>query len=163
MTNGNGKQQVFEEIMLHKPPPLKIQHTRVATDKKRFDTENPRLKYQKQLFPDKTDKELLFKLPDTAWLLKDIEEKGILEAIYVKEELLNGVASFVVVEGNRRTAVVQELQAKHPENPNFAYIPAKVLPSQTTPEQEAILMASCHVAGKIKWDAHEKAEPYRNI
>jgi hypothetical protein len=157
MTNGNGKQQVFETIMLHKPPPLKIQHARVPTDRVRFDTENPRLKYQKELFPDKTDKELLFKLPDTNWLMKDVEEKGVLEAIYVKEELLNGVASFVVIEGNRRTAVMQELQAKHPDNPNFAYIPARILPPETTPEQGAILMASRHVAGLIKWDAHEKA------
>lgn len=157
MSDITGSQQVFEEIMLHKPPPLKIQHRRVPTDKVKFDTENPRLKYQKQLFPDKTDKELLFKLPDTNWLMKDIEEKGVLEAIYVKEMLLNGVAWFLVIEGNRRTAVTQELQSKHPENPNFSYIPAKVLPAETTAEQVAVLMASYHVAGKIKWDAHEKA------
>lgn len=152
--NGN-KQQVFEEIMLHKPPPLKIQHTRVPTNKVRFDTENPRLKYQKQLFPDKTDKELLFAEKDTPWLLRDIAEKGILEAIYVKQ--LPDGQGWVVVEGNRRTAVMQELQGKHPDNPNYAYIPAKVLPEQTTAEQQAVLMASYHVAGKIKWDAHEKA------
>jgi hypothetical protein len=154
-TNNGNKQQVFEEIMLHKPPPLKILHARVPTSKIRFDTANPRLKYQKQLFPDKSDKELLFKEPDTPWLLKDIEEKGVIDAIYVKA--LPDNQGWVVVEGNRRTAVMQELLEKHPDNPAFAYIPARVLPEQTTEEQEAVLMASCHVAGKVKWDAHEKA------
>lgn len=153
-SNGNRLQQVFEEIMLHKPPPLKVQHGRVPTDKVQFDPENPRLKYQKQLFPDKSDKELLFKEPDTPWLLKDIEEKGVLDSIYVKA-MASG--SWLVIEGNRRVAVMQELQSKHPENPNFTYIPAKILPEDTTDEQQAVLMASYHVAGKIKWDAHEKA------
>jgi hypothetical protein len=155
MVTNNGNKQQFEVIMLHKPPPLEIHYTKVPTAKVKFDTGNPRLKYQKQLFPDKTDKELLFNEPDTPWLLKDIEEKGVLDAIYVK--VLPGDLGWVVVEGNRRTAVMQELHAKYPDNPNFAYIPAKVLPEQTSAEQEALLMASYHVAGKIKWDAHEKA------
>jgi len=154
--NGNGGQQVvFQEIMLHRPPPLRIQQTAVPTNKVHFDTANPRLKYKKQLFPDKTDKELLFAEPDTAWLLKDIAEKGIIERIYVK--CLPGNAGWVVVEGNRRTAVMQELLEKHPDNPAYAYIPAHVLPPETSAEQEALLMASYHVAGKIKWEAHEKA------
>lgn len=157
MTEGsNGNQQVvFQEIMLHRPPPLRIQQTRVPTDKVKFDTANPRLKYKKQLFPDKTDKELLFQEPDTPWLLKDIAEKGIIERIYVK--CLPANSGWIVVEGNRRTAVMQELLAKHPDNPAFAYIPAHVLPPETSAEQEALLMASYHVAGKIKWEAHEKA------
>jgi hypothetical protein len=86
--------------------------------------------------------------------LKDIEEKGVLDAIYVKALPVGG---WIVVEGNRRTAVMQELLGKHPDNPAFAYIPARVLPEQTSAEQEALLMASYHVAGKIKWEAHEKA------
>jgi len=148
-------QIVFEEIMLHKPPPLKIQHARVPTEKVEFDLENPRLKYQKQLFPDKDDRELLFEHPDTAWLKKDIAEKGILDPIYVKK--LPGKEAWIAVEGNRRTAVQQELLENHPNDPRFLYIPARVLPEETSAEQEALLMASYHVAGKIKWDAHEKA------
>jgi hypothetical protein len=153
--NGNNQHMVFQEIMLHRPPPLRIQQTQVPTNKVRFDTANPRLKYKKQLFPDMTDKELLFKEPDTPWLMKDIAEKGIIERIYVKCLPANG--GWIVVEGNRRTAVMQELLEKHPDNPQFAYIPAHVLPPETSAEQEALLMASCHVAGKIKWEAHEKA------
>jgi hypothetical protein len=154
-TTGNGNQQIFQEIMLHRPPPLRIQQTKVPTDKVRFDTSNPRLKYKKQLFPDKTDKELLFQEPDTPLLMKDIEEKGIIDPIYVKSLPAN--AGWMVVEGNRRTAVMQDLQVKHPNDPRFAYIPANVLPAETSAEQEALLMASYHVAGKIKWEAHDKA------
>jgi hypothetical protein len=153
----SNQQQVFEEIMLHKPPPLKVQHVKVPTNKVKFDPENPRLKYKKQLFPDKSDKELLFEGSDTPWLLKDIAEKGVLVPIFVK--VLPDNQGWVAVEGNRRTAVMQELQAKYPDNPNHSYIPARVLPEQTTAEQEAILMASFHGGdgGTIKWQPHEKA------
>ena len=151
MSDGN---TIYEEIMLHKPPPLRILHGRLPTDKVCFDPNNPRLKYKRELFPDKSIKELLFMEPDTAWLLKDVAEKGILEPIYVKA-LADG--TWMVVEGNRREAVMQELQEKHPNNPRYALIPARILPEQTTEEQEALLMASCHVAGKVKWEAHEKA------
>jgi len=145
---------LFEEISLRgAPPPLKIQHSKVPTDKVRFDLDNPRLKYKQQLFPDKTIKELLFAEHDTPWLLKDIEANGVLDPIYVRAE--DGF--YKAVEGNRRTAVMQELLTKYPDNPNFAYIPARILPQQTTEEQEALLMASFHVAGKVKWEAHEKA------
>jgi hypothetical protein len=147
-------QQVFEEIMLHHPPPLRIQIGKVPTSKVVFDPENPRLKYQRQLFPDKSLKELLFSHPDTNWLVKDIEQKGVLESIFVRQ-LSDG--NWLVVEGNRRTAVMQALQANHPNNPNFSHIPARILPQQTSEEQTALLMASCHVAGKIRWEAHEKA------
>lgn len=154
--NGN-EQQVFEEIFLHSPPPLRIQHKKVPIDYVKFDETNPRLKYKKELFPDASDKELLFKDSDTAWLLKDIEEKGVLDPIYVRVERTADATYYKAVEGNRRTAVMQELHAKHPENPRFAYIPARILPEETSPAQEAVLMASFHVSGKIKWEAHEKA------
>jgi hypothetical protein len=154
-THPHVEQMVFEEIMLHHPPPLKIQHTRLPIDKVQYDSQNPRLKYRKELYPDKTDKELLFEEKDTPWLLKDIEQKGVLDPIYVK--FMNGTGLWTVIEGNRRTAVLKELHEKNPENPRFVYIPARVLPEQTSAEQEALLMASYHVAGKIKWEAHEKA------
>jgi len=154
-TNTDQPQAVlFEEISLRgAPPPLKILHTKVPTEKVRFDTSNPRLRYKKTLFPDKTDKELLFAEHDTPWLLKDIEANGVLDPIYARAEN----SFYIAVEGNRRTAVMQELQARHPDNSAFAYIPARILPQQTTDEQEALLMASFHVAGKVKWEAHEKA------
>ena len=153
-SNSDNNTMIFEEIMLHKPPPLRIQFYKVPTDKVAFDPQNPRLKYLKQIFPDKTDKELIFEKDDTKYLLKDIQEKGVIDPIYVKPLAEH---SWQVTEGNRRTAVMKELHAKYPDDPAFAYIPARILPRDTTKEQEALLMASFHVAGKIKWEAHEKA------
>lgn len=145
---------LFEEILLHNPPPLRIHFHKVPTDKVEFDPENPRLKYRKQLFPGKSDQELIFDKDDTRFLSLDIKQNGVIDPIYVRP-LANG--TYRVTEGNRRTAVMKDLRAKNPDNPQFAFIPARILPAETTKQQEALLMASFHVAGKVKWDAHEKA------
>jgi hypothetical protein len=152
---GSGKHQmIFEEIMLLDPPPLRIKHARIPVTQIQFDPENPRLKYLKELFPGKKEKDLLFENADTNWLLKDVHSKGLLDPIYVREI---GDSQYLVVEGNRRTAVMTELNDKYPDDPRFCLMPARILPPHTTPQQEALLMASFHVAGKVKWDAHEKA------
>jgi hypothetical protein len=157
--NGDVQEQVYEEILLHKPPPLRLRQGRIPIGHVKFDPENPRLKYQKQLFPDKSDQDLLFDNKDTAWLLKDIKEKGVMDPIYVipLPDDAEGRKWWKVTEGNRRTAVVKLLHEKNPDNAAFSYIPARIMPTETTPEQEALLMASAHVAGKIKWEPHEKA------
>lgn len=153
MTTHHG-QTIFEEILLRDPPPLRIEHRRIPIDRIDFDPANPRLRYQKELFPDKSEIDLLFDTePDTAWLKKDIKEKGLLDPIYVRE-----VGDFFkCVEGNRRTACMKKLHSEEPENPRFMMMPARILPEKTTEEQIALLMASMHVAGKVKWEPHEKA------
>ena len=153
-TDNTSGQMVFEEIMLHTPPPLRIEHARIPIEQIKFDPKNPRLKHLKETFPDKTDRQLLFEHPDTNWLMKDIKEKGILDPIYVTR---TANATYIVVEGNRRTATTQQLHEDHPDDPRFCMMPARILPAHTSDEQIALLMASYHVAGKIKWDAHEKA------
>lgn len=155
-SNGNKQQMIFEEIMLKGPPPLRIEHARIPIGKIKFDPENPRLKYQKELFPGKTENELLFEHPDTNWLMKDIGEKGLLDPIYVRA-VTKDATYYIVVEGNRRTAVMQQLHKDNPDNVMYQYMPARILPENTSEEQEALLMASFHVSGKIKWEAHEKA------
>jgi hypothetical protein len=143
---------LFEEITLRNQT-LRIEHTQVPIGAVLFDPENPRLKYQKALHPDKTDAELIFANKDTALLKADIKEKGLIDAIYVK--VTNG--HYIVVEGNRRSACFKELNAELPDDLRFATIKARILPAHTTDEQIALLMASYHISGKIKWDAHEKA------
>ena len=143
---------LFEEITLRSQT-LRIEHTRVPIEDVKFDPENPRLKYQKALHPEKSDVELLFLDKDTAMLKADIKEKGLLDPIYARAD--NG--SFLAVEGNRRTACFKELRAENPEDERWEFIKARILPNETTDEQTALLMASFHIAGKVKWDAHEKA------
>ena len=154
-TNKNDPEQmVFEEILILSPPPLRIQHMRIPVDLIDFDPVNPRLRYQKELNPDKSDIDLLFDTePDTAWLKKDIKDKGVIDPIYVRKV----GERFVCVEGNRRTACVKKLHSEEPSNPRFMTMPARILPEQTTEDQTALLMASMHVIGKVKWAPHEKA------
>lgn len=147
-------QMIFEEILLHEPPPLRIEHARIDTDKIDFDPDNPRLRYLKELHPDKTDLDLLFdQESDTAWLMKDIKDKGIIDPIYVRKV----GERFKCIEGNRRTACMKKLHVAEPGNPRFFTMPARILPEKTTEEQTALLMASFHVSGKVKWAPHEKA------
>jgi len=154
MGSGNGGQQSFEEIMLHRPPPLRIQHTRAAVELIDFDPDNPRLRYLRSLNPGISDSDLLFKDNDTKWLKADIKEKGLLDAPYVKR---TPDGRLICVEGNRRLACEKSLATEFPDDPKFKEIQVRVLPENTTPEQAALLMASFHVAGKVQWDAHEKA------
>lgn len=150
----NGDQQIFEEIMLHKPPPLRLRHRKLPIEQVYFDSENPRLKYKKELFPDTPDEELLFKAEDTKLLLKDVKANGILDPIYVVPD---GNGGWTVKEGNRRTCVMKQLHRDNPSDPRYSFIPARVMPDETSPEQSSLLMLSFHVSGKLKWEPHEKA------
>jgi hypothetical protein len=148
------EQSVFEEIMLHHPPPLRIEHTLAKVDLIDFDLDNPRLRYLRSLNPGKSDSDLLFDDNDTKWLKGDIKEKGLLDAPYVKR-IAGG--RHICVEGNRRLACMKSLTAEFPDDAKFKCIQVRVLPETTTEAQAALLMASFHVAGKLQWDAHEKA------
>jgi ParB/Sulfiredoxin domain len=147
----------FELITLaNKPPALRIEHKRIPVEKIALDQGNPRIKYLKELHPNDTLDALLFRDEDTKWLKKDIGENGLIDPIYARVRSADHT-SYVVIEGNRRTAVIKALHQEQPDDPKFAFVSARILPEQTTDEQEAMLMASFHVAGKVKWDAHEKA------
>jgi hypothetical protein len=50
-----------------------------------------------------------------------------------------------------------ELHDKHPKDPRWKTMIARVLPPDIDPRKVAILLADQHVAGKVRWDAHEKA------
>jgi ParB-like chromosome segregation protein Spo0J len=152
MTNNGNSQPAFEDILLKNPPPLRIKHAKVPTDLIDFDLENPRLKYQMDLNPHATPEELIFKLDDTKKLKKNIKENGLIDPIYVMPK----GERYLVIEGNRRTACIKDLNKEHP-NGGFATISARVLPENADTKKIALLMASFHVAGKLKWDAHEKA------
>jgi ParB/Sulfiredoxin domain len=152
MASKDNQSELFEEITLRSHP-LRIRHARIPVAKIKFDPANPRLKYLKEIHPDKTDSQLLFADKETNSLLQDIKANGLLDPIYVKQD--NG--EFVCVEGNRRTACFMQLRGLEPDNPKFLDMPARILPSDTTEDQTSLLMASFHIAGKVKWDAHEKA------
>jgi hypothetical protein len=62
-----------------------------------------------------------------------------------------------VAEGNCRVACYLKLNKAQPRDERWQTIPALRLPTTITERQVAMLQGQCHVAGKNKWRAYEKA------
>ena len=61
-------------------------------------------------------------------------------------------------EGNCRTVACRHLCEQYPDDTRFAIVPAMVFAGSLSDEDLAVLLASMHVAGKIRWDAYEQAK-----
>jgi hypothetical protein len=155
MARDNGQAVFFEEIAIGGPPPLRIEHRKdIQVLNVRLDRDNPRLRYAQALNPGKTLADLLFEENDTRLLKEDIRVNGQLDAVYLRQDL---DGHYTAIEGNRRVACMHALHELYPDDPRFAVLNAKVLPPNTPEAKQALLMAQYHVAGKLKWSAHEKA------
>lgn len=143
-------------IMLEKRAvPLRLEQRDL--DNVHLDPKNPRIRHlieaRKSKKAPTTDelREMILALDGVSALQRSIRENGGLqEPIYVLE-------SGLVVEGNCRTAVYLKLRAAPKGNGQWRKIPAYVLPAGTQVREVAVLQAICHVAGKKRWDAYEKA------
>jgi hypothetical protein len=87
-------------------------------------------------------------------LRRDIEKNGGLRERVILQP--NGT-KMKALEGNVRMTCLHDLHQKHPDDPRWKKVPARILPKEVDPKQIAILLADFHVAGKITWKAHEKA------
>lgn len=95
--------------------------------------------------------DLLWEDPDVRALFQQVKHNhGLVERIIVR-------ADGVVAEGNCRTVVYNKLAAAFPQDPIWKKIPARVLPSDISERQIAVLLGELHVGGKNKWTAFEKA------
>jgi hypothetical protein len=141
---------------------VQLLHDDVPIELIELDYDNPRIKYKLSLQfmnggkPTEKDLEkIILDLPDVRKLRRDIEHnKGLRERVILQK---NGNGKYKAVEGNCRTVCVRDLSKKNPKDSKWKKVPAKVLPEDVDPKQKAILLTDFHVAGKIKWDAHEKA------
>ena len=87
-------------------------------------------------------------------LKESIETKGLLDPIWVVQ---NAPKKYVVVEGNTRKFIFDELAEKYPNKPEWHEIKARVL-AQDTPEEEiAFIRLESHLGGKQRWDPYERA------
>lgn len=153
-TDVNG-QLIFEEILIGgEPPPLRLEQARVDITDVRLDSRNPRLRYEQLMFPEKSLSDLLFEENDTRLLKEDILRNGLIDPPYLRRE---PDGKYTVIEGNRRTACMQKLHEDHPSDLRFATMYSRILPGDTPADRQALLMAQFHIAGKLKWNAHEKA------
>jgi hypothetical protein len=128
-----------------------------------LDDENPRIRYrlQRAKASGKAPMDLLLEEAPVKALRNDIRSNGGLRERII---LRKSGRRYTVVEGNCRTACYQSLRQSDPENKLWHKIPARILPDEVGERKIATLLADMHVAGKIKWDAHEKAgQVYRMI
>jgi len=94
---------------------------------------------------------LLWDDPDVRALYQSVlQNKGLVERIIVRHD-------GVVAEGNCRTVVYRKLAENYPSDPTWRHIPARVLPSDITDRQVAMLLGELHVGGKNEWSPFEKA------
>lgn len=95
-------------------------------------------------------------------LRRSIGDVGQLERIYVWRQS-EEVPKYLVLEGATRVTVLRELARKHrgqPEENNFKYVKAKVLPPEFPEKDRAILLARIHVRGSgvRSWGRHIQAK-----
>jgi hypothetical protein len=143
---------VYEVIMV-KGDPIRMEIADVPLDDIELDDDNPRLRHRYQ--NGQSAEDFIRAMPDTPKLRKDIEQNhGLLEKPFLQP---NGGGKKKVKEGNRRVVCMRDLRRKYPDDPTWQTLTARVLPADLDPRKLAILLADWHVAGKVDWDAHEKA------
>lgn len=109
-----------------------------------------------------TDEQMLLKLKSEK-RHKPLREairfnKGLIEPIYVRE-LPNGKKK--VLEGNRRLAALDDLQADDKDHDYFKYVPAYVIPAEMSDEVWLTYLDILHKQGKLHWGGHSDAIYYR--
>lgn len=95
--------------------------------------------------------DLLWEDPDVHNLYHSVRaNRGLIERIIVR-------SNSVVAEGNCRTVVYRKLRDNFPDDPTWQSVPARLLPTDITDRQVAILLGELHVGGKNQWSPFEKA------
>jgi hypothetical protein len=134
---------------------IQLEHASIPIDQVELDEDNPRIRYRlKYMQEGKTLDERIMKVPEVPRLLKDIEaNRGLRERIIVQK---NG-KSYLSREGNCRLVCYRALHKKYPDDATWKTIPARIMPKNVDAKRVAILLSDMHIAGKITWQAHEKA------
>jgi hypothetical protein len=128
-----------------------------------LDPKNPRIQYLVGLQGGSVTQEQLDRMiwaKDKVKLLaQGIRQNGATfdPIIVQRKRNANGQVVYVVKEGNCRFVVYTHLSAQFPNGP-WDTIPAMIFDVDLTEEDLAVLLASLHVAGKIRHDAFEQAK-----
>ncbi len=145
--------------------PTEIKRSKIPLLKLILDIENPRIQYflDTRLNDNVTQDKIKFALAegnDQYEKLKEHIERngGIYDAIWVvpHEEF------FVVIEGNTRSYIYEELSEKYVNDEKWKAIDAYVLPHKIDRSAINFIRLEKHLFGQTPWDAYEKArELYR--
>lgn len=143
----------FEDVLVGKPPPLRIEYATIPIDKLDLDPNNPRLRYR-QLVDGTPAIEALFEAQDTKHLKEDIKQNGLFERPFVRR---GKDGRFTLFEGNRRAACYMVLHRENPDDEQWHTMPARILPEGVSDQQLAAMLGQFHIAGKLHWNSHERA------
>ncbi|MFN2453464.1 MAG: hypothetical protein ABR577_04520 [Pyrinomonadaceae bacterium] len=140
---------------------VRLVHDDVPLERIELDQDNPRIRYRLSVQTTNGKKpsekelaKLILGVPEVKQLLRDIQRNGGLRERVILQE--NG-DKLKAIEGNCRLTCLRDLHEKNPTDARWKKVPARILPKDVDPKHVAILLSDFHVAGKIKWDAHEKA------
>ena len=146
--------KLFEEITIDKEK-VRLGHEDVAIDLVDLDQDNPRVKYRMAFSGGKKPiEEMLLENTEVRSLKKDIKlTGGLRERVILQKK----GKRYKAIEGNCRKACYSSLHKEDEQDVRWQTIPARILPANVSARKIAILLSGMHVAGKIAWDAHEKA------
>ncbi len=136
-----------------------VERKKVPVEWLKLDPDNQRISYKLNLlrkegkgFTDQEIHNLLWSMDSVKNLYQSVlQNGGLIEDPFVRND-------GIVVEGNSRTVVVRELHKKFSGDERFSNLYVKILPPNATDEQIITLLGEMHIAGKIEWQAYEKAE-----
>ena len=143
----------------------------IPIEKVFLDVDNPRIQFLIDSFVSKgtkiqnvTQKQLMLGLKVKTRLKYDslkesIETKGLLEPIWV----VQNQDHYVVIEGNTRRLVFEDLSKKYPNKEQWKKITARVLPISAPKDMIAFLRLEYHLGGKQAWDPYERARYLYNL
>jgi len=142
---------------------ISITLKQIETDKLVLDELNPRISFfrDNQLKEHLTENEIIFALtnknPEAFNKLKASIEinEGIINPIWV--ELRKG-NPFLIIEGNTRILIYQQLHEKYPNKEVYKKILCYVLPEGISDNQRNFIKLEAHLRGITPWDAYEKAK-----
>lgn len=137
---------------------VRVRNDNVPLDRVRLDPLNPRIAHTFALEQAGSGEALERRLEERLWADPDVHDLlrqvhangGLIERIIVRDDL-------TVVEGNCRTVVYRKLRQRFAKEAAWQRIPARVLPSDISARDIAILLGEMHVAGKNTWSPFEKA------
>ncbi len=148
--------------------PTEIKRKKIPLKKLILDIENPRIQYflDTRLNDNITQEKIKFALTESNDQYEKLKEhiernRGIYDPIWVVPHQDNK-DFFIVIEGNTRAFIYEELSEKYVNEETWKFIDAYILPHKVNRNVINFIRLEKHLFGPTPWDAYEKArELYR--
>jgi hypothetical protein len=145
--------------------PTEIIRRKIPIKNLKLDIENPRIQYflDTSLNKEITQEHIKYALAESNDSYDKLKEnieanKGIFDAIWV----IPDGDYYIVIEGNTRAFIYEELSSKYVNDKNWKNIDAYILPHKIDTQSINFIRLEKHLFGQTPWSAYEKArELYR--